>query len=112
MFCIHFLYFSFLFFLQGKEIIEYYINELESDGITYIPPFQDKEGVPIVEVTETENACSASSSRNNSLTQSHSAGVSSNLSDNHQTAGKMSFSLLFDNFESYFINIFVDGWHI
>ncbi|KAG0411277.1 hypothetical protein HPB47_011605 [Ixodes persulcatus] len=29
---------------KGKEIIEYYINELHKEGITYLPPFQEKDG--------------------------------------------------------------------
>ncbi|XP_075724661.1 real-time [Rhipicephalus microplus] len=29
---------------KGKEIIEYYINELLKENITYIPPFEDKPG--------------------------------------------------------------------
>ncbi|CAN8002366.1 unnamed protein product [Ixodes hexagonus] len=29
---------------KGKEIIEYYINELLKEGITYLPPFQEKDG--------------------------------------------------------------------
>lgn len=28
---------SYVLFLQGKEIIEYYLRELEKEGITYIP---------------------------------------------------------------------------
>ena len=28
-------------YFQGKEVIEYYINELLSEGITYIPPWTD-----------------------------------------------------------------------
>lgn len=28
--------------LQGKEIIEYYLNELISEGITYIPTWAEK----------------------------------------------------------------------
>ncbi|KAF8778329.1 SEC14-like protein 1 like protein [Argiope bruennichi] len=70
---------------SGKEIIEYYINELEQEGVTYIPPFKDKEGVPAVEVTE-ESACGVSSSRNNSLTPGHSEGTSHLSPEAHQTA--------------------------
>ena len=41
---------------QGKEIIEYYINELISEGVAYIPPWTDpKERLkPLPEVAETE----------------------------------------------------------
>ena len=33
-------------FFQGKEIILHYINELISDGVTYIPPFEESKGRP------------------------------------------------------------------
>uniref|UniRef100_T1IZ80 CRAL-TRIO domain-containing protein n=1 Tax=Strigamia maritima TaxID=126957 RepID=T1IZ80_STRMM len=35
---------------KGKEVIEYYINELLSEGITYIPPFQQEELPPAIHV--------------------------------------------------------------
>ncbi|KAG8192935.1 hypothetical protein JTE90_028059 [Oedothorax gibbosus] len=65
---------------KGKEIIEYYVNEMAKEGITHLPPFEDKVGVPVVEVTELEGACAVSSSRNNSLTQSHAEGAANHLS--------------------------------
>lgn len=37
---------SSIFSLQGKEIINYYINELISEGKTYFPPFQGSQGRP------------------------------------------------------------------
>ena len=66
---------------------------MASEGITHIPPFQDKEGVPAVEVTEAEAACSAPTSRNNSLTQA--SGVASGLQEGHQASGISSFKFLF-----------------
>lgn len=35
-----------VFMLQGKEIIQYYIDELITGGITYIPRFEDSTGKP------------------------------------------------------------------
>lgn len=32
--------------LQGKEVIQYYIDELMSEGITYLPPFENSHGRP------------------------------------------------------------------
>lgn len=32
--------------LQGKEVIQYYIDELIRDGITYIAPFENSQGRP------------------------------------------------------------------
>ena len=32
--------------LQGKEVIQYYIDELMSEGITYLPPFENSQGRP------------------------------------------------------------------
>lgn len=58
---------------------------MAAEGITHIPPFQDKEGVPAVEVTEVEAASSAPTSRNNSLTQA--SGVASGLQEGHQASG-------------------------
>ncbi|GIZ05010.1 SEC14-like protein 5 [Caerostris extrusa] len=77
-----------------KEIIEYYIDELASEGVTYIPPFKDKEGIPVVEVSE-EGACAVNSSRHNSLTQSNSEGTSHLSPDGHQTAGLLNFFFSF-----------------
>lgn len=62
---------------------------MESEGITQIPPFEDKEGVPVVEVTELEGACAVSTSRNNSLTQSHSEGANHLSPEAHLTAGRV-----------------------
>jgi len=30
--------------LQGKEVIEFYINELLSEGVTFIPPWTEPDG--------------------------------------------------------------------
>lgn len=62
---------------KGKEVIEYYINELMSEGIMYIPPFDEKKDVPEIHVTESTTVASCSSSRSNSLTQSHSVSSAS-----------------------------------
>jgi hypothetical protein len=33
-------YFS-TYYLQGKEIIEHFINELKKEGVTYLPPWSE-----------------------------------------------------------------------
>ena len=33
-------------FWQGKEVIQYYIDELTREGITYIAPFENSSGRP------------------------------------------------------------------
>lgn len=30
---------------QGKEILEYFIDELLKSGVTYLPPFENKDSV-------------------------------------------------------------------
>lgn len=32
-----------MYFFQGKEIIEHFINELKKDDVTYIPPWSEPE---------------------------------------------------------------------
>lgn len=39
---------------KGKEIIEYYINELLTEGVTYIPPFQDASVPPAIKISPVE----------------------------------------------------------
>lgn len=67
---------------KGKEIIEYYLNELISDGVTFIPPFQSPtiETPPIeitknnVEVKEKESTASIE------VSEPSSSGIASSLS--------------------------------
>lgn len=37
---------------KGKEVIEFYINELLSEGITHIPLFEERKKLPEIKVTE------------------------------------------------------------
>lgn len=32
-----------MFNLQGKEIIEYFVNKLKEEGITYVAPWKDSQ---------------------------------------------------------------------
>ena len=60
---------------QGKEVIEYYINELISEGITYIPPWTDPNTKPALTQPPKEDAPSQDSglrSRSNSVASVHS----------------------------------------
>ena len=43
-------------YFQGKEVIEYYINELLEEGVTYIPPFVAPPSTETSPVTEPELA--------------------------------------------------------
>jgi hypothetical protein len=61
--------------LQGKEVIEYYINELISEGITYIPPWTDPNRGQHCVLPKHEDAPSQDSglrSRSNSVASTHS----------------------------------------
>ncbi|ESP04007.1 hypothetical protein LOTGIDRAFT_212187 [Lottia gigantea] len=61
---------------KGKEVIEYYINELISEGITNIPPWtgpseEDREKTPTVENAPSQDS-GLQRSRSNSVTSQHS----------------------------------------
>ena len=62
---------------QGKEVIEYYINELISEGVTYIPPWTDPsdgkstdQALPAPEDAPSQD--SGLRSRSNSVASTHS----------------------------------------
>ncbi|KAK2726958.1 SEC14-like protein 1 isoform X2 [Artemia franciscana] len=38
---------------KGKEIIEYYLKELEAEGITYVPPFKDASSLKVPAILTT-----------------------------------------------------------
>lgn len=60
---------------KGKEVIEFYINELISEGITYIPPWTDPNPKPMLTQPPADDAPSQDSglrSRSNSVTSTHS----------------------------------------
>ena len=60
---------------QGKEVIEYYINELISEGITYIPPWADphpKTSLPQPPQEDAPSQDSGLRSRSNSVASVHS----------------------------------------
>ncbi|XP_076458817.1 SEC14-like protein 1 isoform X2 [Babylonia areolata] len=60
---------------KGKEVIEYYINELISEGITYIPPWTDPNPKPALSQPTQDDAPSQDSglrSRSNSVASVHS----------------------------------------
>ena len=53
---------------QGKEVIEFYINELISEGVTYIPPWVG----PAAEKEENPSQDSGLRSRSDSVGSQHS----------------------------------------
>lgn len=66
---------------KGKEIIEYYINELISEGITYIPRFEDKPSLPEIHVTDIVNSSKTEGlSRKGSIVQNQAI----NIQEGHQ----------------------------
>ncbi|XP_046579039.1 SEC14-like protein 1 [Haliotis rubra] len=56
---------------KGKEVIEYYINELLSQGITYIPPWTDPK-LKAVAVEDAPSQDSGLRSRSDSVSSQHS----------------------------------------
>jgi hypothetical protein len=38
---------QFLFNFQGKEIIDFFIEELRNEGITHVPQWEPKEGAVV-----------------------------------------------------------------
>ena len=69
--------------LQGKEVIEYYINELISEGVSQIPRWKPPETVKSQEIevpgSEDTSQDSGLRSRTNSTTSQHSHGSLSSL---------------------------------
>ncbi|KAI8794138.1 SEC14-like protein 1 isoform X1 [Biomphalaria glabrata] len=57
---------------KGKEVIEYYINELISEGVTYIPPWSAPAGVENAEKEEDPSQDSGLRSRSDSIGSQHS----------------------------------------
>ncbi|XP_025086727.1 SEC14-like protein 1 isoform X4 [Pomacea canaliculata] len=60
---------------KGKEVIEFYISELISEGVTFIPPWTDPSPAPALTQGQPEDAPSQDSglrSRSNSVTSTHS----------------------------------------
>jgi hypothetical protein len=56
MICCNYFFWGF----QGKEVIDFYINELLSEGITYIPPWSaDSISKPALPASETETMSNA-----------------------------------------------------
>lgn len=84
---IHFVFISWnLFFLtqKGKEVIEYYINELISEGVSTIPRWQPPEdhkskGIEIPSSEDTPSQDSGLRSRTNSSGSQHSRSSVSSL---------------------------------
>ncbi|XP_067128421.1 SEC14-like protein 1 isoform X1 [Centruroides vittatus] len=66
---------------KGKEIIEYYINELISEGITYIPRFEDKPALPKIHVTENINSSNKSDLNNRRGSITHQSSI---IQEGHQ----------------------------
>lgn len=58
---------------QGKEVIEYYINELLSEGVTHIPPWTSPQEMSLPKAIQSDQQSSQDSgvrSRSNSVISS------------------------------------------
>jgi len=93
---------------KGKEIIEFYIEELRSQGITHVPPFVSGKSTPLIKVNQSEAGSEISDASSGVVVSNETTDATANKTNNLAPASLSSEA----NFPSRDVNLKLESEYI